>query len=64
MNKTEEKEIKTGKIYPYLQAIPDIIEYQAISGAILGILIFMLEFLFTFLLKSANKVALTSSDLA
>ena len=62
MNKTEET--KTGKIYPYLQAIPDIIEYQTISGAILGILIFMLEFLFTFLLKSANKVALTSSDLA
>ena len=62
MNKIEET--KTGKIYPYLQAIPDIIEYQTISGAILGILIFMLEFLFTFLLKSANKVALTSSDLA
>ena len=64
MNKTEEKDIKTGKIYPYVQALPDIIEYQTISGAILGVLLFMLEFLFAFLLKSANKVALTSSDFA
>ena len=58
-----EDNIKTGKVIPYFQALPDFMRYRIISGFILLLLAKVLGYAFELLLKSAGKVAITSSDI-
>lgn len=58
----EKENRKTGVIYPYLQAVPDFLRYQLITGSILYVIVRALKLAFRSLLASAGKVALTSSD--
>ena len=50
------------KLKPYLQALPDIFCYQIVTKAILGVLLFILGRLFQVLLRSSDRVAVTSGD--
>lgn len=54
---------KTGILYPYIQAIPDYLRYQTITGIILFIIINIIRMVFRALLASADKTAITSSDI-
>ena len=50
------------RLKPYWQALNDIFKYQVISKLCIGGCIFLLGWLFTLLLKSTGRVALTSGD--
>ena len=50
------------KIKPYLQAMPDIFNYQIVSKVLLAIWLFILGRIFQTLLKSSGRVAVTSGD--
>ena len=50
------------KLKPYLEALPDIIKYQAVTKVMLGIWLFILGRLFRLLLNSTGRVAVTSGD--
>ena len=50
------------KLRPYLQACPQILVYQIVTKAIVGILVFLLGRIFQLLLKSSGRVAVTSGD--
>ena len=50
------------KLKPYLQACPDIFNYQIASKALLGIWGFLFGRIFLVLLKSSGRVAVTSGD--
>ena len=50
------------KIKPYLQALPDIFNYQIVTKVILGVWLFLLGRVFQALLKSSGRVAVTSGD--
>ena len=47
---------------PYLQAIPDIMKYQIVSKAMLGILLFGLKAAMRWTLHSTGRVAVSSGD--
>lgn len=47
----------------YLGAIPDILRYQIITKTVLAILLYLFNLIFKYLLRSAGKVAITSSDI-
>lgn len=47
---------------PYLQAMPDIFNYQIVTKAVLAVMLFILSRLFQVLLRSSGRVAVTSGD--
>ena len=47
---------------PYIQAIPDIFNYQIVTKALICIWLFLLGRLFQALLRSSGRVAVTSGD--
>ena len=47
---------------PYTQAMPDILNYQIVTKALIFIWLFLLSRLFQILLKSSGRVAVTSGD--
>ena len=53
---------KDARLAPYLEAIPEIVRYQAATKVILGIWLFLLGRLFRLLLNSTGRVAVTSGD--
>ena len=52
----------TAKYKPYMQALPDIFNYQIVTKVLLGIWLFLLGRIFQALLKSSGRVAVTSGD--
>ena len=50
------------RLRPYTQALPDILNYQIVTKAIICIWLFLLGRLFQVLLKSSGRVAVTSGD--
>ncbi len=50
------------KLRPYIQAMPDIFNYQIVTKALLAIWLFLLGRIFQALLKSSGRVAVTSGD--
>ena len=50
------------KLRPYNQAMPDILNYQIVTKAIISIWLFLLGRLFQILLRSSGRVAVTSGD--
>ena len=50
------------KIKPYLQAMPDIFNYQLATKVVLAIWLFLLGRIFQALLRSSGRVAVTSGD--
>ena len=50
------------RLRPYTQAMPDILNYQIVTKAIICIWLFLLGRLFQALLKSSGRVAVTSGD--
>ena len=50
------------KLRPYIQAMPDIFNYQIVTKAIIAIWLFLLGRLFQALLKSSGRVAVTTGD--
>ena len=50
------------KLRPYVQAMPDILNYQIVTKAIISIWLFLLGRLFQILLRSSGRVAVTSGD--
>lgn len=59
-----EEDFKKGRVIPYIQSIPDFVSFRVITSIIIAIILFLQGFIFRNLLKSAGKVALTSSDVA
>lgn len=57
-NQNQIKEI----LRPYVQAMPDILNYQIVTKAIISIWLFLLGRLFQILLRSSGRVAVTSGD--
>ena len=49
-------------VLPYLQAIPDIMRYQIVSKAVLGILLLGLSTAMRWTLHSTGRVAVSSGD--
>ena len=47
------------KLRPYVQAMPDILNYQIVTKAIISIWLFLLGRLFQILLRSSGRVAVT-----
>ena len=50
------------KLEPYIQALPDIFNYQIVTKVILGIWLFLFGKVFQLLLKSSGRVAVTTGD--
>jgi len=50
------------KVKPYIQAMPDIFNYQLATKIVLAILLFLLGRIFQALLRSSGRVAVTSGD--
>ena len=50
------------RLRPYVQAMPDILNYQIVTKAVLAIWLFLLGRIFQALLKSSGRVAVTSGD--
>ena len=50
------------RIRPYLNAMPDIFNYQIVTKALLAVWLFLLGRIFNALLKSSGRVAVTSGD--
>ncbi len=50
------------KLRPYTQALPDILNYQIVTKALIAIWLFLLGRIFQLLLKSSGRVAVTSGD--
>ena len=50
------------RLRPYLQAIPDILSYQIVTKLMLTFSMLVLGWVFSFLLKSTGRVAITSGD--
>lgn len=57
----KENQIKE-KLKPYTQAIPDILNFQIVTKALICIWMFLLGRLFQALLRSSGRVAVTSGD--
>lgn len=51
------------KVVPYLQAIPVMVIYQAVSKLFLWLILHLLQMLFLRILESSGRVALSSGDL-
>ena len=47
---------------PYTQALPDILNYQIVTKAVISVWLFLLGRLFQLLLRSSGRVAVTSGD--
>lgn len=50
------------KLRPYIQAMPDILNYQIVTKVLICIWLFLLGRLFQVLLRSSGRVAVTSGD--
>ena len=50
------------ELRPYLQAMPDILNYQIVTKTLICIWLFLLSRLFQILLRSSGRVAVTSGD--
>lgn len=50
------------RLFPYWQALLDILKYQIVTKAFIGILLWLLSELFTLILARTGRVALTSGD--
>ena len=50
------------ELRPYLQAMPDILNYQLVTKTLICIWLFLLGRLFQVLLRSSGRVAVTSGD--
>lgn len=50
------------RLSPYIQAIPDIFNYQIVTKALICVWLFLLGRLFQILLRSSGRVAVTSGD--
>ena len=50
------------RLKPYLQALPDIFNYQIVTKALIAVWLFLIGRIFLALLKSSGRVAVTSGD--